>query len=258
MLSCLSIGLFSMSLLVVPTSFWAADLLELLTLLQHAESNYAKVFDYTAVLWRQERIGSTLRPEEIILLKFQKPFKVYMKWIDGSKAGREALYVEGTYQDKLLVHEPKGLPRFFTAVLDPRSPWVFKESRHPITDVGIGKLLDLIILNAERGRQRGELRLIDHGTIEDGGRRTRRIEGILPGDPKAGYYCYRLIVHLDDETKLPVKVLVYDWDDQLVEAYAYTALRLNPGLTARDFDPTNPAYGFPGWRFTLSNGAGKK
>ncbi len=45
-----------------------------------------------------------------------------------------------------------------------------------------------------------------------------------------------------------MKATIYDWDDQMVADYAYQELRLNAPLTPADFDPANPAYGFPRWR----------
>ena len=76
------------------------------------------------------------------------------------------------------------------------------------------------------------------------GRKTRELEGVLPKDPSKGYYCYRCIVNLDIETKMPIKTRIFDWEDQLVEYYGYEHLSLNPGLSDKDFDPKNPEYHF--------------
>jgi negative regulator of sigma E activity len=77
------------------------------------------------------------------------------------------------------------------------------------------------------------------------------VEGILPRDSGAGYYCYRVLVSFDQENDLPIRVVVYDWDDRVVEEYVYTQLRLNAGLTDQDFDPENQDYGFSPWRFSV-------
>src|SRR5437773_2741035 len=50
------------------------------------------------------------------------------------------------------------------------------------------------------------------------------------------------------EPGLPVRAVMYDWDDRTVADYAYREVRLNPPLTRTDFDPANPEYGFPHWR----------
>lgn len=230
----------------VPVSMGQGDNAALLSFLDRAERRYDEVQDYTAVLLRRERIGELLRPQETILLKFQRPFKVYMRWLEGPGRGREGLYVRGAHGDKFLVHEPRGIRRLFTAALSPSDQRVLAESRHPITDVGIGRLLEIVAENARRAARNGVLRLVDLGPGEVAGRRVQQVEGILPRKPEAGYYCYRVFLAFDQEHSLPIRVVVYDWDDQLVEEYIYTELHLNPGLTARDFDPDNSDYGFSG------------
>lgn len=224
---------------------------ELLRLLDQAERRYAEVEDYAAIFLRRELIGEVLRPQETILLKFQRPFKVYLKWLQGPGKGREGLYVAGAHKDRFLVHEGRGFRSLVTAALDPSHPRVLEESRHPITDTGIGRLLEIIGENARRADRNGVLRLVDRGPGTVADRRVYQVEGILPRDPGAGYYCYRVLVSFDQENDLPIRVVVYDWNDRIVEEYEYTQLRLNAGLTDQDFDPENQDYGFSPWRFSV-------
>jgi negative regulator of sigma E activity len=99
--------------------------------------------------------------------------------------------------------------------------------------------------------QAGVLEVIDRGLGQVGGQRVRLVEGILPRDPKAGYYSYRVLLAFDEENHLPIRILVYDWNDQIIEEYTHLQLDLNPGLTERDFDPNNREYGFSSWRITI-------
>lgn len=224
---------------------------ELLRYLERAEQRYAQVHDYDAIMLTRERINGTLEPEKAVLLKFQRPFKVYMKWLDGAAKGREGLYVAGAHDGKFLVIEPNGIRRFFTAALDPRDPRVMEVSRHPVTDVGIGRVLEIIGENVRRAFRQKVLKLVDRGVREVAGRRVREIEGILPADQAAEYYGHRVILSFDEEHQLPIRVVVYDGENQLIEDYTYTQLRLNPGFSNKDFDPGNPAYGFSGWKINI-------
>ena len=113
--------------------------------------------------------------------------------------------------------------------------------------MGIGRLLEIIGENTKRAAKSGVLRVIDRGMGEAAGRRVRQIEGILPRDSRAGYYAYRVVLGFDEEHRLPIRILVYDWHDRLVEDYTYADLRLNPGLGFRDFDPNNTEYRFSSW-----------
>jgi hypothetical protein len=224
---------------------------DFLGLLARAESAYAHVRDYTATMISVERVTEALEPENRILLKFQRPFKVYMRWVEGPAKGREGLYIAGAHDGKFILAEPEGIAKFFSARLDPSDPRVLERSRHPVTDVGIGRLLEIVGDNARRAVREKVLRLHDHGLAEVAGRRVRQVEVVLPKDPGAGYYGYRVALSFDEEHHLPIRVVVYDWRDRLVEDYTYSRLVLNPGLTAAAFDIANPDYGFSRWRLRL-------
>lgn len=223
-----------------------------LALVARMEASYAEVRDYTATFKKRERVQGVLRDQELMQLKYQKPFRVYLRWLARPKEGREVLYVEGANENRLLVYDPSGIQRFFTLLMSPRDERAMRESRYPITQIGIGRLIELIAENARRAWSQGELQLIDHGMGEEDGRPVWRYEGILPDDPEKGYFCARLLLAVDREWELPVRVLIYEWDGNLVGDYAYANLRVNPGLAPQEFDPSNAAYQFPRWRLTLS------
>jgi hypothetical protein len=223
---------------------------EFMQLLTRAEAAYGAVRDYTAVMRSVERVQEVLEPEKQILLKFQRPFKVYMRWMEGPGKGREGLYVAGAHDGKFIVAEPEGFAKFFTARLEPSDRRVLERSRHPVTDVGIGRLLEIVGENARRAVRARALQLTDRGVVELAGRPARQVDAVLPRDAAAGYYGYRITLCFDLERHLPVRVVVYDWQERLVEDYTYTQLVLNPGLTPRDFDTGNPQYGFSRWRLS--------
>jgi len=224
---------------------------EPLAVVAEMEASYARVSDYTATFIKRERVQGVLGDQEVMQLKYQKPFRVYLRWPTGPKEGREVLYVAGANGNRLLVYDPSGIQRFFTLLMSPRDARAMRASRHPITEIGIGKLIELIAQNARRAWARGDLRLIDHGAGEESGRPVRRYEGILPDDPANGYFCASLGLAIDRELGLPVGAQIYEWDGSLVGDYAYTDLRVNPGLVLREFDPAKPAYQFPRMCLTL-------
>ena len=217
---------------------------ELLRYIDLADRQYIQVSDYTAMMLSRERRDDILHPLERVWIKFQRPFKVYMRWLDGPSKGREGLYVSGANNGKFLISEPKGIQSLITAALDPSDRRVLEQSRHPVTDIGIGRLLEIVGENARRGARERVLRVVDRGTADLYGRRVRQLESILPKDASLGYYGYRVELAFDEENHLPIRVVVYDWSDQLVEDYIYTDLRLNPGFVGHDFDPGNKEYGF--------------
>lgn len=211
--------------------------------LRQAEATLARTESYTAIFYKQERIQGKLTDEETIFFKFKKPFKVYMKWAKEPYKGRESLYIDG-FNDNLIRVRECGLAGMITLNLDPKGPLIMKGSRHPVTESGIENVVKLIRGNLERGLKAREIDLRDHGEETIYGRTTRKVEIVFPKNRARGYYCYRALINLDAETKLPVRVQIYDFDDTLLESYGYEAIKLNAGLTEADFDPANSEYRF--------------
>jgi outer membrane lipoprotein-sorting protein len=230
---------------LLSTSWMVRGADELLQRIKQMPTAYASVKDYTATFMRREVLRGKQRPEETISLKFREPLQVYMRWLSGSAKDREAIFVKGRDNDKVLVHEPGWLSGRFTVVLPPDGSSIMGRSRHPFDEIGIGRVIDLIVATFEKANQTGELEMRDLGATREDGREMRVIEGILPKDPAKNYYCYRAIVTIDEGWKLPVTVKVYDWNDKLVEHYRYSNIQINPGLTDLDFSTENPDYKFP-------------
>jgi outer membrane lipoprotein-sorting protein len=215
---------------------------DLETWLSQAEQTLTKVDNYTAIFHRVERVEGELIPEEVTFLKFKKPFKVYMKWLTPSK-GQETLYIQGANHDKIRAHGG-GIASIITVNLEPTGTKAMKNSRHPITEAGLQNLVQIIAINVRRALKEKELVSKDHGEKTVYGRKTRELEGTLSKDRRKGYYCYRCIVDVDSETRMPIKTQIFDWDNQLIESYGYEELKLNPGLADKDFEAENPEYHF--------------
>jgi len=209
---------------------------------RETEGALAKVHDYTTIFHRIEMIDGRLIPEEVSLLKFKRPMSVYMKWFHPTK-GQETLYVAGANNNKVRAHGT-GLSGIVTVNLDPYGARAMQNSRHPVTDIGVHHLALTIVSNMNRAITAGELTSLDHGEKKVYGRKTRQLEGILPKNASKGYYCYRCVVNLDLENKMPIFTQIFDWNNRLVESYGYENFEVNPGLTDKDFDPKNSGYNF--------------
>ncbi|KAF0234145.1 MAG: hypothetical protein FD177_1057 [Desulfovibrionaceae bacterium] len=129
-----------MTVVTVRPALAASDNGELLLIVDQVEAGYAKVQDYTATFLKQERVEGKLLDQERISIKFMKPFKVYMKWLEVSV--KEALYVQGAYSDKVQAR-CDGLLGLWTWSFSPRDPRLMEGNRHPITDIGFGFIIDV-------------------------------------------------------------------------------------------------------------------
>lgn len=198
------------------------------TLIQRMGSSYDGIKDYTALFFKRERINDHLLPLEKIELRFQEPFKVYMAWEEPYE-GREIAYVEGENNDKILVN-PGGLLRFMRLSLDPASAMATRNSHHTVRQVGLENTIKLLMKQYRRGMAEGVLTLRFLGYDKVGDRPAYHLEFICHADKSAGYYAHRGEIWLDEEHYLPVRVRVYNWDNEPYAYYEYRNLRLNPGL----------------------------
>lgn len=208
------------------------------------ERAYTGVKDYTATFYKQERVNGTLMPVETIMLKFRKPFSVYLRWTGDQFNGREVLYVRGWNDDKIRAHQ--GSFPDITVNLKPDASLAMKGNRHPITDLGFGEVIDKIVRGARLSEMRPQDNVVyvDHGESIVHNTRARCIESVAPIKKFSPYYSHRAKVCFDVKTKMPVRISIWDDNDSLVEDYGFENIRLNVGLTDTDFDPANSNYNF--------------
>jgi len=204
---------------------------------------YSEIKDYTSIYYKQERLDGELQGVETILLKYrEKPRGIYMKWLDGPWKGREVLYNENLSKDKVRVRE-SGLLGVIPVWINYRSPIAMRGTNHPVVEVGLKFMLDLNLREYKKAFANKELARKNHGIQMVDGRRVFVMENIMTrNNPKANYYCHRVKQYMDYERALEPKVEVFNWNDELQESFIYTKLKLNVGLTEKDFDPKNPEY----------------
>lgn len=205
--------------------------------------SYEKINDYSAILIKQERIRGILHREETISFKFQKPFRLYMKWLPGPGEGREILYDPEKNEGKMLI-KPHGLISLILPLIniEPDNPMVKAKSRHTIKEAGLGEAIKNLINQYDLAHDEGDLKIINSGEEVKGNRKCLKIESFFPEGKK--YYAGHIVTYIDCEYNLPTHISIYDWKDNLQEAASYNELRLNPGFTESDFNPRHPAYGF--------------
>jgi hypothetical protein len=211
--------------------------------LREAEAAYDKVTSYTAIFHKQQRVAGELLPEETILLKFKKPSSLYMKWLREPYEGSELLYEVGRNEDRVEAHRG-GILRFVTRNLAPTDLALMAGNLRPVTSTGIGYLLETVAINMRKAMKAGALTFTHRGEEAVYGRNTQVFEIVIPKTRAKDYAGCRFVINQDGESKILVRIRVYDCDDQLVENYGYEKLDLNALLVDADFDPKNPEYHF--------------
>jgi len=212
------------------------DFVKARALHQRAADAYAGIKDYTVRLRRREAVGKT-NPEEIILASFRKtPFSVYFKWIGTEGHGRELVYVHGQHAGKVHTLLAPTDPRFLgkVASLAPDSALLRARSRHPITQAGMGGLLESFAKVLGAGvpvKYLGTVQRPEYETPLEGVEHpiTQALDAQLPGGRRWWFF--------DPATGLPALVIAHNAAGQEVEWYCFDRLLLNVGLDNDDFDP---------------------
>ncbi|MEX2186897.1 MAG: DUF1571 domain-containing protein [Pirellulales bacterium] len=210
------------------------------------------IADYECLMVKRERIDGKLGEHQYVHMKVRnKPFSVYMYFLapDAVK-GREAIYVDGQNDGKLIGHDSGFKGRLLKRVyLDPTSPLVMNGQRYPITKAGIRNLTKELVEVGEHDSQFGEceVKFFKGAKVQDNV--CTCIQVVHP-TPRKNFRFHLARIYIDDEMQIPIRYESYDWPQKeggqpvLLEEYTYMKLKLNVGLKDADFDPDNPNYNF--------------
>ncbi len=224
-----------------------------------------QVQDYTCTFIRRERSRGILKDYEYAFAKVRHrqmrngevvaPFSVYLRFLKPAGVkDRELIYVEGRHDDEMIARKGGGGSlNNVTMWLDPRGERVLRDSKYPPTEFGIERLTQKLI---EGGRaaleidlQRNECQVRNVAGAKINGRPVEVVEIKFPVRRDNLDFCLGRIF-IDAATKLPIRFAHYTWPQteggqpRLMAEYNYLDLKLNVGLTDRDFDWKNPDYGF--------------
>ncbi len=233
------------------SGIWAVKMAH--ALLERGCNQFSKVPDYTASMFKQERIGGALSDGQSIELKVRhEPFSVYMKWQTGDR-GRQLIFVDGQNNGNILV-QPGGIKGRLTGLLslEPTGSMAMAESRHPVTQAGLLQLGYTVMEYQQRDIKRGSGFLCELRDNQEFEGRACYLYLVNYDSPEIHETYRKSMIYVDKELSLPVCVKNYTWakdaspetldDETLIEFYAYTDLRIHQQLTATAFDQNNSEY----------------
>jgi hypothetical protein len=211
---------------------------------------YNKLHDYTCVFHKRERIDGQLVSPHIMAMKTRtSPHSLYFKFVQPNR-GREAIWNPEKNKGKIVAHDV-GFGKLLagTMILDPKGSMAMEENRHPISDAGIGSLVETVMRHWDAELDPSEALVEIHPHAKVANRECTMIETTHPSR-RENYLFHRVKVYIDHEHGLPIRFEAYDWpkapggEAPLVEEYTYSDLKTDVGLTDTDFDPANPRYSF--------------
>jgi hypothetical protein len=214
------------------------------------QARYQSIEDYTCTFFKRERIEGRTTPLYIMLMKVRtKPQSIYFKF-ERPARGREAIFIAGRHGNKVLAHDV-GFNKILagTVQLEPTSSRAMEDCRHPITEAGIGPLLETLAKRWAVELGPDESKVTFHDDMMIGSARCTMIESTHP-HRRPAFLHHKVRVFIDQELGLPIRFEAYDWprhhkaEPELVEEYSYMQLKLNVHLRDIDFDTANAEYSF--------------
>ena len=133
-----------------------------------------------------------------------RPKSLYFKFHAPNK-GREAIYVAGRHNDKVVAHDV-GLGRLLagTMNLDPKGAMAMEANRHPVTEAGIGVLIHNIAHYWALELTPEESLVTINPDMTIGPRRCTMIESVHPERSDRFLY-HKVRVYIDRELGLPIR-----------------------------------------------------
>ncbi len=211
--------------------------------LNDARRAYASIHDYTCTLVTRETVRGMLQDENVIAFKARtQPFSVSMRWIAPAKLrNQEVCFVLGRNNNKMRVKSVGASKLVGFVSVDPKDHRVFEHSRHDIYEAGLGSLIEQTLVHWDTERKINKTR-VSVAEYNYNNRACLRIETTRT-ERRPEFYCYRSVLYLDKESKLPLRTENYDWpraggppDGDLIEMFSYVDLRFNVGLSDADFN----------------------
>jgi len=195
------------------------------SLIEKALASFDGIKDYSCLYIKEEKAIDNMDPQTIKLY-FRKPFDVRMEWLnDKNKIDQIVVYREGYNHNKLRVKESGVLGWAGVLSIDPNGSLAGGDSKHPITEMGVGKILKRVLNEIAKGK----MTVNDLGNESIEGRDAHKIEVVSDGPP-GFHFAKRTILWLDTQTGFLVKHEHYDYKDQLFERHVYKDVKLNTGL----------------------------
>jgi hypothetical protein len=179
--------------------------------IEACQLRYRTIRDYTCTFSKRERIKGQLTPLHVLMMKVRtQPRSIYFKFRQPSP-GREAIYIVGRNNGKVLAHDV-GLNKLLagTLRLEPTGGFAMEHCHHPISEAGIGPLLDTVQTRWSSELDPSESVVVFRDDQRVGARRCTMIETTHPHQ-QPEFLFYRVRFLIDDELGLPIHFEAYDW-----------------------------------------------
>ncbi len=197
---------------------------------------------YSLDFYKRERIKGKLQDLERLEVHFrEKPFSVYMKWLDGARLAGSALYVEGENKNKLLARGKGALGIFGVQERYVDGADAKNSGRYTIAQFGVYLGTKRTMASMLRAQERGALFVEYHGEFKVPELRYKDHDPICykfvrkPYDPPEEEGVNELTIYIDKETWLQVGSVIRDTKGDVLAEYFFRNIQINPEFKKDQF-----------------------
>jgi len=214
-------------------------------LARQASESEKKLGSYLVRIRRRETVNGEDHPLEYILCKYQRaPLSVHLKWLGAEAKGREIVYVQGRYEDKihLLTGQGDMLGPGRRLSFPPDSPVVRSRCRYPIGEASLGACATRfarLVDSVERGQTgAGSVKYLGAQNRPEFPQPLEAVEHAIPPGQESGLAMGGIRFYYFDETLgLPILIVTFDHNRHQVEYYCFDRLQNPVPFDESDFNP---------------------
>lgn len=205
--------------------------------LERVAKNAGELSQYTVQFTRTERRGllkALQGPEKIVCWYRRKPLSIRMKWVDPDVKYGESAYTAGSDADRVRFVPRNGFLGLAPAVttVDVQTPVTWGESRYPITDFGLARMMERALDSMTRA---GDELKIEYRGLTRLPETQRVVHSFHMEFPRAKFPVPVLELFVDRDTELPAGTIMRTASGELDATYWYADLRTDVKLAEGDF-----------------------
>jgi hypothetical protein len=211
-----------------------ADLADLMratppdALLAMSERAVEALGTYSYLMTKTERVQGDLLPEQVMRVTVrERPFAVRLEFLKGPGTGRIVIFNATTSADQFRVHEAGFLGFLGPLWLPVNSPLARADSKHVITESGLGYVVRRLRSELRKARPQGGTQITHEGWNGQG--QFCQLH-VMPAEGE-GFDAARSRICFDLVSGVPGVVESYDATGAVLEQYAFAEVR---AVTAAD------------------------
>lgn len=197
-----------------------------------------EVKGYAVMFEKQERIKDTLHKKEVIDVIFREdPHSVVFRWLEGARRAQKALYVEGENAGKLVIQPTGRLLGAIIVTRDPEGEEARDSGRYSLKEFGLKKGTERVHKTWKAAKDNGSLfvEFLGEKNVKEAGDRTCWVLKRSRFQKPESDGVMEVTIYVDKETWLQVGSVIKDKDGELIGAYYFRDLKLNPPLKDEQF-----------------------